>query len=172
MPRQRIKPQNSTPVIRTWQQADEAVRKVGDLQCRIKSIDAVYKSNLDIIKAEHAGQVAEIRETMDRLVRGLKEFALANEGDGEFKNKRSCKLNFGTIGWRKSTKISISKKTLELIKSICKKSEIIRLVRTKETVDKTALAKLTDEELARVRARRKVTDEFYVEPLIPEAADL
>jgi RNase H-fold protein (predicted Holliday junction resolvase) len=44
-------------------------------------------------------------------------------------------------------------------------------IRIKESVDKEALAKLTDERLSIVKARRKSKDAFFVEPTLTEAAD-
>jgi hypothetical protein len=38
-------------------------------------------------------------------------------------------------------------------------------------VDKEALAKLTDEELASIKARRKTRDAFFVEPILIEAVN-
>ena len=51
------------------------------------------------------------------------------------------------------------------------KAKAAACIRVKESVDKEALAKLTDEQLADIGARRKEKDVFFVEPALPEAVD-
>ena len=75
------------------------------------------------------------------------------------------------LGWRFSTSVKPSKKTLELIKQVLSKTMQAACVITKESVSKDALAKLTDEQLASVKARRIEKDVFFVEPSSQKAAE-
>ena len=76
-----------------------------------------------------------------------------------FKDNKSVELSFGKFGWRKTTKISVKKTTLELLR----KMNLLKCIRTKEEPDKNAMAELTDEELLQVDAVRKVSDDFFCE---------
>jgi hypothetical protein len=89
----------------------------------------------------------------------------------EFGKSRSKKLSSGRLGWRKSTSIQISpKKTLELLREF--PAHIRKLcIRIKESVNKDGLAALTDEQLKTLKARREVTEVFYVEPAVAEAVN-
>lgn len=155
--------------IENWGQADAMLREVGDNQLLIQESQANAKAEIDECKADLASDVNPRLELIDQLTRSLEAFATSHEAD--FKKARSRKLNFGTLGWRKSTAIKIKKTTLELIKEFFTPSKKKACIRIKETVDKEALGKLTDDELAEVKARRQVRDDFFVEPELPEAVD-
>ena len=155
--------------IRDWKHADELVRKIGEQQLEIQRTEGLAKEAIDKAKSELAESVKRPQEKTRLYCRSLEAFSTSNRGI--FGKQRSLKLNFGVLGWRKSTSISIKKTTLGLIKQVFSAAKAKTLAHIKETVDKEALAKLTDEQLASVDARRKVKDDFFVEPSTPKAAD-
>ena len=166
------KVKSDKPILRPvpdWNHADEFVRRIGDLQMQINQAEETAKDNINEIKADLAEKVKPIQETIKLYVRSLEAFAVLHTK--EFGKKRSRKLNFGILGWRKSTSISIKKNTVEIIKRVFAKAQQKFYIRVKESVDKEALAKLTDEQLASVGARRKEKDVFFVEPALQEAVD-
>lgn len=152
-----------------WGDANEHVRRVGDLTMKITA--AEHKAADDINEAKACLEIAvkPLQQEIDTYIRSLEAFAAAHKDD--FGKERSKKLNFGLLGWRKSTSVTIKKTTLEKIKEVFAKAKAAMCIITKETVSKEALAKLTDEELASVGARREVKDDFFVEPDLPEAVD-
>jgi len=156
--------------IENWGQADAMLREVGDNQLAIQSLEADAKSLIDEAKAELAQEVEPRKELIDQLTRSLEVFATSNKAS--FGKTRSRQMNFGTLGWRKTTSIGITKKTtIELIRQVLSKAKAAVCINVKETVSKDGLGKLTDEELAELGARRKVKDDFFVEPDLPEAVD-
>jgi len=155
--------------IRDWEHADTNLREIGDNQLAVRQAEDMAKTKIDEAKAELAVDTKPRKELINQITRSLEAFAVAHKAD--FKKTRSRKLNFGILGWRKTTSIKIKKTTLELIKEFFTPSKKRVCIRIKETVDKEALSKLTDEELASVKARRKVKDDFFVEPELPEAVD-
>jgi len=160
------------PVLRNipnWEHADNFVRRIGELQQKIQAEEAKAKSKIDQAKADLVKQVKPHQETIDLYMQSLQVFASSHRDD--FKRLRSRKLNFGVLGWRKSTSIGITKKTLELIKEFFSKAKAATCIRVKESVDKEALARLTDEDLALVKAQRKSKEVFFVEPDLIEIAD-
>lgn len=166
----RVKSDNPLLIpVPNWEEADELVRRVGDLQLQIQDEGATAKSDIDEIKAGLAIAVKPLQEKIDLHIKSLEAFATNNKKD--FGRARSKKLNFGVLGWRYSASISIKKETLELIKKILPAAKRNACINTKETVNKTAMAKLTDGLLAKLRARRVEKDVFFVEPEIPEAVD-
>jgi len=155
--------------INDWGHADNIVRKTGDLQQKINQAEHQAKDDINKIKAALAIAVKPFQEELKLLICSLEAFANSRRED--FKKARSRKLNFGVLGWRKSSSVSIKKNTLERIKKVLSKAKARACIRTKESVDKDALAKFTDGQLASVGARREEKDVFFVEPDLPEAVD-
>jgi len=167
-PRVKSDKANLTPVT-DWQHADQIIRNIAQCQGKIKeqnkkAIEAINKVKSALIAANNP-----LQERIKCDTARLEAFALSHKDD--FKKQKSRKLNFGVIGWRKSTAIKIKKTTLELIKKLFTAAKAKTFIRTKETVDKEALAKLNDNELALVGARRDAKEVFFVEPDLPKAVD-
>ncbi len=166
----RVKSKVKLIVISDWKEADKLLRRVGDMQIKICQIQNEAIDDINEIKADLAKTIKPHQERIVQATRSLEAFAVNHTED--FEKQRSRKLNFGLLGWRKSTSISIKKDTtLKLIKEVFTKAKRKPLIIVKESVDKNALAKLTDEQLACIKARRKVKDDFFVEPNIPDAVD-
>ncbi len=165
----RVKSDNKLITVKDWAHADELLREIGDAQLAIQAAEAKAARVIGNVKA---GLTAESKPHQDRITQITKSLeAYATCHRKAFGGKKSRDLAFGTLGWRMSTSISVSTKyTLELIKQVFK-GRAKRFIHVKETPDKDALAKLTDEKLATVKARRIVTDDFFVEPTLPEAVD-
>ena len=157
-------------IIKDWQQVDELVLRIGQLQTRIQQAELLAKTKIEDAKKDLVLAVEIAQDKIDLYTRSMEAFA-ANHPD-DFGKLRSRKLNFGILGWRKSTFITTCKETLSLIKELFSPSKIKQVVRIKESIDKEAMAKLTDDELALVSARREEKDVFFVEPNKVEAADL
>jgi len=167
----RIK-QSGKPLITiiNWSTADEIVREIGDAQLAINASEAKALDDINEAKAELVAATKPLQEKIKLRVRSLEVFVTQNKTD--FGKAKSKKLTFGLLGWRKSTSIKIStKKTLDMIKDVFSAAKAKVYIVTKESVDKNALAKLTDEVLASIDAQRKVKEDFFVEPDLPEAVD-
>ena len=157
-------------IVANWVAAQENVRRIGDLQCHIRIAEAEAKVKLDKITAALQRDTAPAHDEISRRVEGIEAFAKPYLKTS--KKTRSRKTPYGVFGWRKSPPaISLSTKhTLGLLTEVLKK-KAKQFINVKETPDKKAMLKLTDEELAAVKARRVLKDEFFVEPTIPEAVD-
>ena len=164
----RIKSDKQIEAIADWQVADEFIKQIGELQLKIKQLETSANNKINYAKSELLAKSEPLLKEITVLTDSLEAFA-ANRPD-DFGKAQSRKLNFGLLGWRKSTSISIKQTTLELIKKVFgKKAD--QYIRTKEEVDKDALSGLTDQQLVSVDARRKPKEVFFVEPCLPEAVD-
>ena len=170
--KRRVKSGNKALVtFNSWDEVNDCVRKIGDMQLEIQKAEANAKATIDEAKAVLAIAVKPLQDDIKLCVNGIEAFAACHKKD--FVGRRKSKdLYYGQIGWRKSFSISIKKTTLELLKIVFGKKKAAGYIRTKETVDKNALALLTDEELASVDAQREYKEVFFVEPFMPEAVDL
>ena len=158
----RLKSKKLLQPIPNWAHANELVHRVGKLQLKELELEIEAAGEIDAIKSSLAGRVKTIHEKIELHALSLEAFAESHRS--EFKKSKSRKVIFGLLGWRSSTSICVKKTTLQKIKDLFTPAKRKPLIIVKETVDKNALAKLTDEDLARVGARRKTTDGFFVEP--------
>ena len=166
----RVKPAEPAVLkIENWQHADEYIKRIADLQLQITESQASAKGRIDKIKEALAADVALRYESINLYHRSIEAFVMEHLGD--FQGKQSRQLNFGKLGWRKSTFITITKKTLDLIKQLFSKADAAIYIRTKQEVDKEALTKLTEEQLVCIEARRKIQEVFFVEPDLPEVVN-
>ena len=152
-----------------WPAADQLLCELGEIQMKITAAEHEAADDVKEIKLELEGKVNPLQDRRDYVVKSLEEFALGHTKD--FGESRSRKLNFGILGWRLSSAIEIAGTTLERIKQFFSSSKQKECIRIKESVDKEALAKFTDDELATVKARRKTRDAFFVEPILTKAVD-
>ena len=152
-----------------WEHADHFIRRIGDLTMQISQAEHKAKDDINEIKAELTEKTKPLQETIKQYLRSLEVFATTHKSD--FKKAKSRDLSFGILGWRMSTSIKIKKNTVGIIKRVFVKAQQKFYIRVKEAVDKDALAKLTDEQLASIGARRERKDVFFVEPNLPAAVD-
>jgi len=166
----RVRSDNTlAPQIHTWQEADSALKRIGVLQSKIEILERETQDKINILKESLKNKVVAHQERISLHLASLETFSGVNRKD--FGKKRSRKLNFGTLGWRKSSVLSTKKTTLGLIKKIFGKAAGKNYIHTKETPNKEALAKLTDGQLATLGARREEKDVFFAEPDLNRAAD-
>lgn len=135
-----------------------ALRDIGLAEKELEAIDNEANKQIAEIKTETAKKGEKLRLRIQDLSAKIAAFAEYNKAD-LFKDNKSVELSFGKFGWRKTTKISVKKTTLELLK----KMNLFNCIRTKEEPDKNVMAELTDEALLQVDACRKVSDDFFCE---------
>ncbi len=167
----RVKSDSKLITVTGWLHADKLLRQMADAQLAIQAAEAEAAETINAAKAELAVASKPLHEQIKTITLSLEVFATQNRHD--FEGRKTKSLQFGNLGWRLSSAIRIKKDTtLELIKQVFKRrSRQLQFIHVKESPDKDALAKLTDEELASLKARRVVTDDFFVEPQYPEAVD-
>jgi len=155
--------------VNSWRHADQLVREIGDYEAGIQEAEDHARKKIERIKAELAVKTKPLQDMVTRRIRSLEAFAITHKND--FEKQKSKKLNFGILGWRKSTSVRVKKTTLEKIRQVFSKAKAALYIHTKESVNKEALAKLTEEQLASVGARRDSKDVFFVEPDLTKAAE-
>ncbi len=164
----RVKSDRQLVKLSGWKSVDNAVRKIGTLQRDIENAGTKATDKIEAIKAQLAEDVKAAQDGVKICTESIEAWVVAHRK--ELKNKQSRKLNHGTIGWRKSTAISVKKTTVGLLKKVLGR-KASQYLHVKETPDREAMAGLTDEQLATVGARRRHKDVFFVAPDIIEAAD-
>lgn len=149
---------SGTMQIKSLDDANQALAEIGRLTMRLEAIDGKAAEKIGKIKEEAAKSGEEFRERIKELESALALYSEYNKGD-LFKDKKSISLSYGTIGFRLSTKISIKRSTLELLKKLFGGKG----VRIKEEVDKEELKDWPDTDLAQVDAAKITQDTFFYE---------
>ncbi len=163
-----IKPKDA-PVLQNWDEVNAALEELGRIDREVRIITAAAGEDIDRARAKAKVQADPLNLHRKSLEAGLEQFAAHHKGD--FGGKRSRRLTFGTIGWRKGTG---KFKTLRgwNWKKIAEELDRLRLesfLRRKVEADKEALEKahraddIDDERLAGFGLKWKVEDEFYYE---------
>ena len=152
----RYKP--SISKLETLDDVNLALRDIGLAEKELEAIDNEANKQIAEIKTDAAKKGEMLRSRIQDLSSKIAAFAEYNKAE-LFKDNKSVELSFGKFGFRKTTKISIKKSTLELLK----KMKLLKCIRVKEEADKVAMSELTDEQLFQVDACRKITDDFFCE---------
>lgn len=157
----RIKPQVGK--LESLDDVNLALRDIGLKEKELDAIDSKAAKEIAEIKTRAAKDGEELRKEIAETAAKIQAYAEYNKAE-LFKDKKSVDLSFGKIGYRQSTKISVKKTTLELLKKLGFKS----CVRIKEECDKDAMGNLTDDDLKSVDAARKVSNDFFCEANMEE----
>lgn len=164
----------ATPALKSWEDVDAALRAIAEE--RIELGDILADLNRQIIGAKAVAEL-ESKPHSDhifKLERDIQEFVAEHREDlGKAKNKA---LNFGEVGYRLSTSVSVPVKPDKLADVIrmLKARSMTDCIVVKETVDKVTLKKYGEDTVNAVGATWKQKDEFgydvYVEKLERQAA--
>lgn len=157
----RIKPQVGK--LESLDDVNLALRDIGLKEKELDAIDSKAAKEIAEIKTKAAKDGEDLRKEIAETAAKIQAYAEYNKAE-LFKDKKSVDLSFGKIGYRQSTKISVKKTTLELLKKLGFKS----CVRIKEECDKDAMSNLTDDDLKSVDAARKVSNDFFCEANMEE----
>lgn len=144
--------------LETLEDVDLALRDIGLAENELAQIDALMHKQISEIKTKATKEGELLRKLIAETAAKIQAYSDYNKTD-LFKGRKTVELSFGLFGYRKSTKISVKKTTLELLK----KSKFKSCIRTKEEPDKEKMADLSDEDLQLVDAVRKIKDDFFCE---------
>lgn len=158
----RVKPQNLQP-IRTAEEANDALRELGELKRITADIENRMNDDIALIKQGAAQEAAPHNSRRGALENGLLAYAEAQK-EIIFKDKRSLKLDYGELGYRRSAELSPRKgATWKSILGKLKELAFKEAIRTKEEPDKEIMSQWPDERLELVDCERKQKDTFWFE---------
>ncbi|MDA8155594.1 MAG: host-nuclease inhibitor Gam family protein [Actinomycetota bacterium] len=147
------------PTMKAWADVDVALRRIGFLRIEFDCIEDAMNGEIMRAKTSAAKKVEPLLAEIARLEAEMQVFTEAHrEGLGA---KQSLQLTFGTVSFRKSTRLIISsvKKAVAQIREKLGASYL----HIKESPDKDALDKLDDKTLASVGVKRKSGETFGYE---------
>ena len=157
--------------IKDLSQANAALGEIAENRRRVAEIETHMNDVIDQAKASAAVQAAPLKARIASLEAGLIAFAEFNKLE-LFRVKRTRELDYGRIGYRRSTELKPkSRITWAMVLQRLKELAFGQAIRTTESVDKEELHKWPDERLDLVGVRRVTQDQFWYETDAEKIAD-
>ncbi|MPM42517.1 hypothetical protein SDC9_89182 [bioreactor metagenome] len=160
MARKRI---TEAPALKSWEDVDAALREIAEAELTLGDIEA--EMNRQIIGAKKVAE-QESKPHADRIAkleRDLKEFVTDHRD--ELGKAKSKPLNYGEVGFRLSTSVSLPKakeKLAEIVRKL-KTRQMTDCIVVEEKISKDALKKYGEDTVNAVGATWKQKDEFGYE---------
>ena len=157
------------PALKSWEQADAALREIAENQIALQDIESEMQRQIIGVKKIAEQDSKPHADRISKLERDLKEFVEDHRDElGKAKTKT---LNYGSVGFRLSTAVSLPKgkeKLDEIIRKI-KARKLKDCIVTKETISKEGLKKQGETVVIAVGAKWSQKDVFgydvYIEKL-------
>ena len=140
----------------SWDDVNQALGTIGDNQRMVEGFEA---------KAEAEAKSRIYLEGTKRLEAQICAFAEAHRDDMD--GKKSKTLNFGSVGFRKSTRITLPKapaKVAEIVRQLLERGMSDCVKQAEPKIDKGILGKYPPADIIAVGAGVKVLDTFWYEP--------
>ena len=156
---------DEAPAFESWDEVNQALADIGNNQRVVEGFEAEMQEKIDAAKAEAEAKSRPFLEETKRLERQIRDFAESNRDDMD--GKKTKTLNFGSVGFRKSTKITLPKapgKLAEIVKQLVAKGMSDCVKRSEPKIDKDALRKYPPSDIVAAGAGIKVEDVFWYEP--------
>ena len=149
------------PALVSWDEVDNCLREISE--CKIAKTTIEGEMNITINDAKE--KAAALSAPMDKRIKHLslivQTFVESVRADMDGKTKA---LNFGKVGFRQSSSVTVPTSKLPSIIKAMKKYDMEDCIRINESVDKEALEKYPDKDILKIGCSRKVKDTFFLEP--------
>jgi len=143
----------------SWEDVDRCLREIAECEITLNGIEAQMNMTINDAKEQAALLAKPMQERISVLTALIKVFTRKNKSGIEGKTKS---LNFGKVGFRQSSRVSIPKKNDIILKNL-RKFGMMDCISVKETINKEVLEKYPDEDIIKVGASRKTEDKFWME---------
>jgi phage host-nuclease inhibitor protein Gam len=160
--------------LESWNGVSEALAAIGNIDRQIANQEIIMQQKIDAAKVEASVAAAPLLEEKARLETSIMLFV--DTARDELGDKKSKALYFGTVGYRKSTKVILPRaKALlaEIIIRLRARGMDSCIIAKPDVVNRDELKKYDAQTVAAVGAKLEVKDTFWYEVdkthLAPEA---
>ena len=143
------------------EQAQSAIKQLGDLQREHARITTELNDAIARITEAEAPRLDALRQRMDTLQAGVQTWCEANREQLCGKGK-TANLITGEVAWRIRPP-SVRVTGVDSVIDLLKRMTLGRFVRTKEEINKEAALGWPDERLELVGLKRQQSDTFFIE---------
>lgn len=161
MPRTKI---TGAELLASWNEVSEALAAIGDIDRQIETQEIAMQQKIDAAKAAAAKSVAPLQKQKARMETLIKLYV--DEQREELGDKKSKQLYFGTVGYRKSTKIilpRIPEKLAEIVIRLRARGMDSCIISKPDQVNKDELRKYDEPTITGVGAKLESKDAFWYE---------
>ena len=161
MARKRVEP---VPALGSWDAVNLALAEIGEHQRVVETVAATMQETIDDVKLAADMEAAPHQKRIAELEGQIKQFVDVHAGD--LGNKRSKALTFGTVGYRKSTRVVLPRaaaKIKEIITQLHARGMSDCVIEPQPRVDKDALKKYPPSDIIAVGAKLATVDAFWYE---------
>lgn len=148
----------------SWNDVSASLAKIGALDRGLASAEIAMQQKIDAAKADTAKACEPLQKEKAQLEASIAAYADAHRD--ELGTKKSKTLYFGTVGYRKSSKIILPRgaaKIAEIVIRLRARKMLDCIVTKPETVNKDALKKYPADDIQSVGARLDNKDAFWYE---------
>jgi phage host-nuclease inhibitor protein Gam len=149
-------------MIGNWNNVDKGLEEIGIIDLGIAEIASSLGRKLHELIGEFSRDISDLTERRRDIESAIESFCLLNKD--EFGKKRSRQFNYGRISFRMAERIEVPEELEDAIIATLKKLGFSDCVETRERLDRNALKKLPDSDLARCGIRRAKEDHFRIDP--------
>jgi phage host-nuclease inhibitor protein Gam len=152
--------------LQSWGDADELLRQIGAWERSKEKAEAAMQEAIDKAKAKAKAEAKELDGKIRLAALQLKVFCQERQAD--LGPKKSKQLNFGLLGFRWSTKVTLPRDKAAVRALLARLKELGRqqCIQVKETILKDEVKKLDEadlEELSFLGLRKQAGDNFFYE---------
>ena len=148
----------AAPVLADWAAVDGALRDIRECEHALTELGVDRDRRIDNIKEEYSKMALPLQNRIKKLEADVKAYADAHRAELTGKSRT---LNFGTVGYRISSKLILpaakAAEAIAALKALGRKE----FVKTTETLDRAALLRQPTEFLEQIGAYIRQSDEFY-----------
>ena len=139
----------SVPALADWGAVDNALRDIRECQHTLAEMAVQRDRQIDSIKADYAQGALPLQNRVKALESEVKAYVDLHRAELDGKSRA---LNFGTVGYRVSSKLMLASSRVAEAIATLKVLGHTELIKTTETLDREALKRA---------ARRPTHDDFY-----------
>lgn len=148
----------AAPVLPDWAAVDGALRDIRECEHALTELGVDRDRRIDSVKEEYSKMALPLQNRIKKLEGDVKAYADAHRAELTGKSR---KLNFGTVGYRISSRLILpTSKAAEAIVTL-KAMGRKEFIKTTETLDRAALLRQPVELLNQIGAYIQQRDEFY-----------
>lgn len=154
--------------LQSWDEVDRCLAEIAAIDRELCLIETSQAEQIDAIRTASKAEADPLQAKKTGLELAIKDYAEANRA--EFAKVKTKELTFGSVGFRRSTKINIKRvaDTLQALKDL----GLTSCIRITEAPDKEAMKNLDTETLANVGAALRQEDVFGYEVRREELAEV
>lgn len=145
-----------------WDEVDGALEKIGEIDLEVAEITTEACRKLREALGDYCTRIKELGGMRAGIESEVMAFCLLKKS--EFARKRSRRFQYGKIAFRTAERIEISDELQAAAIATLKRLGLTECIELKERLDKSALKKLADADLARCGIKRLREDHFRIEP--------